>query len=142
MLDDLGERRGPTLFQLPPFLKFDRELLDDFLSNTASIASKVFELRHESWMNDRTYDLLEDHGAGFCIAETEGMHPALEVTGGTAYFRLRNETYEDKAVAEWALRIRKAVEGADAEECYVYLRHDETGKNAILAEKLALSLRS
>ena len=142
VLDDLGERRGPILFQLPPFLKFDRELLDGFLSSTASIAYKVFEFRHESWLNDRTYYLLEDHGAGFCITETEDTAPVLKVIGGTAYFRLRKDAYEDKAVDDWAPRIRNAVEEADAEECYVYLRHDETGKNAILAEKLALSLRS
>lgn len=142
VLDGLGEKRGPILFQLPPFLKFDRELLDGFLSNTSSIAPKAFEFRHESWLNDRTYDLLEDHGAGFCVAETDDMEPVLMVTGGIAYFRLRKDAYGATAVGDWERRIRKTVEGADVGECFVYFRHDETGKNALLAEKLAVSLQS
>jgi uncharacterized protein YecE (DUF72 family) len=137
-LDALGGRRGPMLFQLPPFLKFDRDLLDGFLSKTAGVEPKVFEFRHESWMNDRTFDLLDEHGAGFCIADTEDMEPVFRTTGGFAYFRLRKDSYDEKDVDSWAERIRGAT--ADVDQCYVYLRHDETGENALLASKLAEKL--
>ncbi|MDE1852465.1 MAG: DUF72 domain-containing protein [Thaumarchaeota archaeon] len=137
-LDLLGPRRGPVLFQLPPFSKFDRDLLDGFLSRTSGIEPKVFEFRHASWLNERTYDLLEDHGTGFCVADTEDMEPTFRVTGGLAYFRLRKDFYDGKAVGQWSDMISKAA--ASADECYVYLRHDETGENALLAQKLAESL--
>lgn len=134
-LDGLGPRRGPILFQLPPFSKFDRDLLDSFLSHTSAVEPKVFEFRHGSWLNDSTYDLLEEHGAGFCVAETEDMDPAFKVTGGLAYFRLRKESYGEGQIDRWGARILETAEGAD--DCYVYLRHDETGENALLAQKLS-----
>jgi len=133
-LDLLGPKRGPILFQLPPYSKQDFNQLEEFLSKTSSIESRVFEFRHESWLQNTAYQLLEKHGAGFCIAETEDMEPVFRVTGGLAYFRLRKESYDVKAVDKWAEKIQEAVKGS--RETYVYLRHDETGENAALAERL------
>ena len=134
-LDLLGERRGPILFQLAPYTKQDLGLLEGFLSQTSEVKSRVFEFRHESWLADPTYKLLEKNGAGFCIAETEDMKPVLKVTGGTAYFRLRLDSYDAKAVDTWAEKVAEV--SARAGECYVYLRHDETGENGLLAQRMA-----
>jgi len=137
-LESLGPRAGPILFQLPPFSRVNHSLLEGFLSATSSIKEKVFEFRHESWLEDDTYDLLDKHGSGFCVAETEDMKPVFKVTGSLAYFRLRLESYDASAIDSWAPRIKKAMQ--DASEGYVYLRHDETGENAVLAERLAKEL--
>jgi uncharacterized protein YecE (DUF72 family) len=134
-LELLGPRRGPILFQLPPYSRQDLALLDGFLSGTSAIKERVFEFRHESWLQDPTYRLLERHGAGFCIADTEDMEPVFRVTGGLAYFRLRKESYDAKAIDRWAKKIGELAR--DARESYAYLRHDETGENAILAQKLS-----
>ena len=123
------------MFQLPPYSKQDLLLLEDFLSKTSDIKDRVFEFRHESWLQETTYRLLEKHGAGFCIAETEDLRPAFQVTGGLAYFRLRKESYDAKAIDQWAKKISEVAEGL--RECYAYLRHDETGENAILAQRLS-----
>jgi uncharacterized protein YecE (DUF72 family) len=137
-LDLLGPRRGPVLFQLPPYSKQDLTLLEDFLSKTTEIKSRVFEFRHESWLRKPTYQLLEKHRAGFCIAETEDMKPVFQVTGGLPYFRLRKDSYDAKAIAQWAQKISETSKGL--RECYAYLRHDETGENAMLAQRLAEKL--
>lgn len=134
-LDLLDTRRGPILFQLPPFLKLNIELLSEFLTKTSEISPRVFEFRHGSWFNDDTYSLLEEHGAGFCIAETEDLEPTFKVTGGLAYFRLRKDVYDEAQVDAWSETIRKVAGGS--EECYVYLRHDDTGKNGLLAQRLS-----
>ena len=134
-LDLLGQKRGPVLFQLPPYSKQDHKLLDEFLSKTSGIKNRVFEFRHESWLQSSTYQLLEKHDAGFCVAETEDMRPEFQVTGGLAYFRLRKDSYDAKAVDQWAEKIREMSKGL--QECYAYLRHDETGENAILAQRLS-----
>ena len=133
-LDLLGARRGPVLFQLPPFLKANHDLLARFLAETSDIKPRAFEFRHESWLATDTYRLLDENDAGFCIAETEDMEPIFKVTGGFAYFRLRKDSYEAKAIEQWARKILRTV--GDSGECYVYLRHDETGENAVLAERL------
>ncbi len=130
-VESLGAKRGPLLFQLPPFLKRDDRLLESFLQATSSIKSKVFEFRHESWLNDSTYKLLEEHDAGFCIAETENMKPVLKITGKACYFRLRKDSYDNNAIDDWAEKIRNTIKSA--KESYVYLRHDETGQNALFA---------
>jgi uncharacterized protein YecE (DUF72 family) len=134
-IDHLGQRRGPILFQLPPYSKQDLKLLDGFLSATSEIGDRVFEFRHESWLQDPTYQLLERHEVGFCIAETEDMKPVFKVTSGLAYFRLRKESYDAKAIDQWALKIREVTKSVH--DCYVYLRHDETGDNAVLAQRLS-----
>ncbi|HVC26683.1 MAG TPA: DUF72 domain-containing protein [Nitrososphaerales archaeon] len=135
VLDLLEQRRGAVLFQLPPYLKQDLGLLDDFLSKTSDIENRVFEFRHDSWLQEPTYRLLERHGTGLCIAETEEMKPVFRVTGGFAYFRLRKDSYDSKAIDQWAKKIVGVVRGL--RECYAYLRHDETGENAILAQRLS-----
>jgi len=137
-LDLLGPRRGPVLFQLPPYMKQDLKLLEGFLSDTSGIESRVFEFRHRSWLDGPTYRLLDGHATGLCIAETEDMRPTFQVTGGFAYFRLRMDSYDAKAIDQWAERIGGVAKGSEA--CYVYLRHDETGENALLAQRLAQRL--
>jgi uncharacterized protein YecE (DUF72 family) len=127
----LAGKLGPVLFQLPPFFRQDLKTLESFLTQTAGVKKKVFEFRHESWLNDSTYQLLEKHSVGFCIAETEDMKPVLKVTGGLPYFRLRKDVYTKSDVEGWTEKIRDTVK--ESKEAYVYLRHDETGENASYA---------
>jgi len=134
----LGEKNGPVLFQLPPYSKQDLKLLEDFLANTSKIRERVFEFRHESWLNDLTYGILEKHDADFCIAETEDMKPLFRVTGKIPYFRLRRESYDDKMIDDWMGKIKETSSGS--ESVYVYLRHDENGDNAARALKILESL--
>ena len=133
-LDLLEPKRGPLLFQLPPYSRQDLKLLEDFLTKTSKVKGRVFEFRHQSWLENPTYQLLEKYGAGFCIAETEDMEPVFRVTGELAYFRLRKESYDAKTVDKWSEKIRETMKGP--REAYVYLRHDETGENASLAQRL------
>jgi uncharacterized protein YecE (DUF72 family) len=119
-------------------MKQDLKLLEAFLADTPGIERRVFEFRHKSWLDGSTYRLLDEQATGFCIAETEEMRPTFKVTGGFAYLRLRLDSYDAKAIDRWAERIGGLAEGS--KECYVYLRHDETGENALLAQRLAKSL--
>jgi uncharacterized protein YecE (DUF72 family) len=67
------------------------------------------------------------------------VRPTFQVTGGLAYFRLRKESYNAKAIDQWAEKISEAAKGL--RESYAYLRHDETGENAVLAQRLSEKLR-
>jgi len=138
-IGNLGPRLGPVLFQLPPFSKLNQELLQSFLTETGDLGPKVFEFRHPSWFTESIYRLLDEHQAGFCIADTEDLEPTFKVTGGMAYFRLRKDSYDGTAIDTWSKKIRKSSDGA--KECYVYLRHDETGENALLAQRLSKNLQ-
>lgn len=143
-LAPLESRRGPILFQLPPYMKQDLELLESFLAGTKDIDDRVFEFRHKSWLQESTYALLEEHGANFCVSDTEDMEPVFRVTGRFAYFRLRRDAYAPGSMEDWANKIRETIRGKSLKKgavCYVYLRHDETGANAVLAQELARRLK-
>jgi len=130
----LAGKKGPLLFQLPPYLRLDLKRLEHFLSDTPILKDRVFEFRHNSWMTDETYKLLDKYDAGFCIAETEDMEPVYQVTGGLAYIRLRKDHYDEKIIVDWSKKIANESKGVP--ETYVYLRHDETGENVSLALRL------
>ena len=138
-LELLGRKRGPILFQLPPFLRQDLNLLESFLQGTSKLAEKVFEFRHESWLAETTYALLDKYQTGFCVADTEDMKPVLKVIGDIGYFRLRKDAYDAHSIDGWAAQIRDQTKGT--KQTYAYLRHDETGENAGFALRLWESLQ-
>src|ERR1044071_1911359 len=51
-LQALGAKRGPVLFQLPPFLKKDAGRLGEFLQVLPSGHGAAFEFRNDSWFDD------------------------------------------------------------------------------------------
>ena len=70
-------RLGPVLFQLPPNLKCDLELLEEFLAGLPPDLRYSFEFRHESWLTDQTYKLLAKHNVALCVAESEKLEIAV-----------------------------------------------------------------
>ena len=54
----LGERLGPVLFQLPPPLKKDSELLAHFIEGLPPSMRAAFEFRHASWFDDEIFGIL------------------------------------------------------------------------------------
>src|SRR5271166_4846402 len=66
-----AEKLGPLLFQLPPNLKADAALLEEFLVTLPRALPSAFEFRHESWFSDETFELLKKYSRALCVAETE-----------------------------------------------------------------------
>ena len=63
----LGAKRGPVLFQLPPFLKKDLPRLTEFLGLLPKDHRAAFEFRNDSWFADDVYDALKGAGAALCF---------------------------------------------------------------------------
>ncbi len=72
----LGAKRGPVLFQLPPFLKKDLPRLIEFLQLLPEGHCAAFEFRNDSWFDDEVYDALKAAGAALCLSEREGQRSA------------------------------------------------------------------
>jgi uncharacterized protein YecE (DUF72 family) len=123
VLEVLGDKRGPVLFQLPPTMKKDLPRLRGFLQLLPADHRAVFEFRHDSWFDDAVYSALSDAGAALCLSEREdGAPPPLVETTSWGYVRLRLEEYSDAALAQWAQRLR-ATGWTDA---HVYFMHEPT----------------
>lgn len=122
-LESLGAKRGPVLFQLPPFIRKDLSRLRDFLAVLPGDHRAAFEFRHASWFDDGVYALLQGAGAALCLSEREDdAPPPLVETAPWGYVRLRLEDYPDDELGRWAQRLR-ATSWTDA---YVYFMHEPT----------------
>ena len=122
-LETLGAKRGPVLFQLPPFLKKDLARLADFLPLLPAGHMAAFEFRNDTWFSDDVYDLLKKAGASLCFSEREdNAPPPLVETAPWGYVRLRLETYSDKDLEEWATRL----DTTGWKQTHVYFMHEPT----------------
>jgi len=119
----LGAKRGPVLFQLPPFLKKDLPRLNEFLRLLPEGHGAAFEFRNDSWFSDDVYDALKGAGAALCLSEREdNAPPPLVQTALWGYVRLRLETYSDGDLELWAARLAATA----WREVYVYFMHEPT----------------
>jgi len=74
-LETLGDKRGPVLFQLPPFMKKDVPRLIDFLQVLPADHRAAFEFRNDSWFDESVYDALRAAGAALCLSERDDDAP-------------------------------------------------------------------
>jgi len=122
-LATLGDKRGPVLFQLPPFLKKDLPRLQEFLAVLPPDHRAAFEFRNDSWFTDDVYAALKSAGAALCLSEREdNAPPPLVETAAWGYVRLRLETYSEAEIARWAERLK----GTAWREIFVYFMHEPT----------------
>jgi uncharacterized protein YecE (DUF72 family) len=122
-LQALQEKRGPVLFQLPPFLKKDLPRLQDFLALLPQGHNAAFEFRNDSWFADDVYDALKAAGAALCLSEREdNAPPPLVETAPWGYVRLRLEEYSEADLEQWAKRLA----ATGWREVYAYFMHEPT----------------
>jgi uncharacterized protein YecE (DUF72 family) len=123
-VNPLGERLGPTLFQLPPTFKKDSERLQDFLQRLPKRWPAAMEFRHESWFDDETYHLLRARDMALVAVdedEGEGRGAPLVPTASWGYVRLRRFEYDPATLRHWADQIR----AQPWNNAYVFLKHEE-----------------
>jgi len=133
----LGERLGPILFQLPPFLKKDLPRLEAFLATLPPSVKAAVEFRHESWFTDDVYAALKARNAALCVADSEELSTPFEATASWGYLRLRRQDYDDAALAGWSDRLR----GQPLGDTYVFFKHEDEGRGAALASAFAKLMR-
>jgi uncharacterized protein YecE (DUF72 family) len=127
----LGPKLGALLFQLPPSLKRDLALLDEFLATLPDGVCAAFEFRHGSWLCDEVYARLKDKNLALCVADNENFWTPVEITANYAYFRLRDEGYTPEDIARWTQTILDKT--AACTDVFVYFKHEEAGKGAEFA---------
>jgi uncharacterized protein YecE (DUF72 family) len=131
----LGARLGPILFQCPPNLKYDPEVLDGFLADLAAAPGAAnlrwaMEFRHPSFDSDEVRSKLAAAGVAICVADTGELHPpppghaTFTRTGDFAYVRLRGTGYQEKTLEGWGTSFRSALE--EGVDVYCYLKHEDS----------------
>lgn len=124
----LGHKLGPVLFQLPPAMKFDYELLNNFILSLPKSMRFVFEFRHNSWFNDKIYELLAKHNVALCFASAPKFPFIEKITADFIFMRMHGSkvlygsSYSNEELKDWAEKIFKW--NNDGFDCYVYFNND------------------
>jgi uncharacterized protein YecE (DUF72 family) len=129
-----ARRLGTVLFQTPPNLKADPELLEKFLKTLPPGYSSAFEFRNASWLTDAVYDLLKQHGAALCLAESDKLEIPEVMTAGFVHSRLRKPDYMPEDRVEIATRAQRIIDSG--RDLYVFFKHEDTPAGALYAEEL------
>ena len=134
----LGKKRGPLLFQLPPFFRKDLAVLRDFLGLLPRDGQAALEFRHQSWFDDEVYAVLREHNAALCVADADSeVSVPFVATAAWGYLRLRREDYSDKDLRTWV----KRVQDQPWKEAFVFFKHEDAGKGPELATRLLQQLK-
>jgi uncharacterized protein YecE (DUF72 family) len=124
----LKENLGPVLYQLPPSLHKDLDLLKGFIKLLPKRRIRVFEFRHKSWYDDETFRLLDKSGAAFCIHDLGGLETPRLITSSLIYIRFHGPTgryagnYTKKTLQTWADWIKENISNVRA--VYAYFNND------------------
>jgi len=122
---------GPVLFQLPPNLKADVKLLEDFLPTLPRAVQAAFEFRNPSWFNDEIFSLLKANNRALCVAETEERVTPDVVTADFSYYRYRKPAYTPDERRVMVDRMREHL--GEARNVFAYFKHEDTPEGALYA---------
>ena len=114
------DRLGCFLVQLPPSLKRDGELLEDFLGVLPHRYDYVVEFRHKSWMDQETWRILAKYGTAYCIVDEPLLPPEIHVTSDIGYIRWHGHgehpwydyQYTENQLEEWAPKVKSVRENS------------------------------
>jgi uncharacterized protein YecE (DUF72 family) len=144
-LSRLGEKRGVTLYQLPPHFPINLDRLDRFLSVVPSGEKAAVEFRHPSWDVEETFSVLERHHAAYCVMSGANLPCVLRATAGFVFVRLHGPdnqrmyagSYSEEDLRWWADRVGEwRSQGRDV---YAYFNNDGQGhavRNALRLREL------
>ena len=137
LVERLGTRLGPILFQLPPSWKVNVERLDQFLAGLPRTHRYVVEFRNPTWNVSRVYEVLRRHNAAFCIYKLAGFQSPIQITADFTYIRLHGPgnkyqgDYSRSTLRSWAKRIETWAK--ELKHVFMYFDNDQAGfapKNA------------
>lgn len=143
----LGDRLGPMLYQAPPAVERDDQLLARFLRLLPPGPLHAFEFRHPSWWADPVYELLNEHGASL-VAYNMGETGAPLVPAANVYARLHGpgatyaSPYSQAELIGWR-NVIQALPGV--ERAWIYFNNDIGGhapRDAARMSELVVGSRS
>lgn len=135
--------------QLRDFLIYWNELRENIGKSLASSKYNikswrlVVEFRHNSWMNEKTFDLLKEHNIGYCAVIEPLLPPRMDITRKDIFY-LRfhgfgknpwfNYRFSDNELDHWASEILSIIESNQNSDICIYFNNHFSGnavKNAM-----------
>lgn len=112
----LNGKLGCTLIQMPPSVRFDIKLLEDFFRILPAEFRFAIEFRDLSWLRKETWLLLEKYRIAYTIVDEPLLPPEVKVTADIAYIRWHgkgehpwyNYCYEKRELEPWIPKVKEA----------------------------------
>ncbi|MFN4197343.1 MAG: DUF72 domain-containing protein [Caldimicrobium sp.] len=147
-LKPLAEKAKVLLFQLPPSLSYDKDLLENFLKLLPQNYKNVIEIRHKSFHNEEFVNLLEKYRVSLCFSDCGKRYPSWYEYKTTDFLYIRmhgsKQLYVSNYEEEELDNLIKVINKFNVSEVYVYFDNTALGyavKNAlVLKEKLYILL--
>jgi len=143
----LGDHLGCILYQLPPSLCKDLDLLESFLKVLPQDLRHAVEFRHTSWFGGKdVLELLRKYGVACCIISAPRLPSVIEVSAPFTYFRFHgkehwySDNYTEDDLKWWAVHVGKFFK--DNLTVFAYFNNDFGGyapANAKRLQELVLS---
>lgn len=108
----LREKLLCVLFQMPPMVQKNMDLLQTIAGQLDPSVLNVLEFRHESWWDTEVFDFMDRHGIVFCSVSASELPETIVRTGPAVYVRFHGKDgwylhdYPDKELETWAKRIK------------------------------------
>jgi len=142
----LGKHLGVILIQLPPSLKKDLKLLNNFVNRLRKCSSTknlklAIEFRHKSWLDKEVYKKLKKLKVAFCISDSPRWPTDFVKTTDFVYVRFHGKPklfasrYTEKELEEFAEKLKKL----KPKTLFIYFNNDFGGyavENALYMQKL------
>lgn len=133
------DKLGCILFQLPPSIHYNPEILDLIISSLNPDFKNVIEFRHESWWSQKVYDRLSENKIIFCSVN----HPTLPATiiANTAivYVRLYGSPkmfYSNYSHDDLKILHQNIMEESKIKEVYIYFNNTASAAGVMNAMEL------
>lgn len=148
---NLGKYAGAILLQIPPGWHADLDRLYKFLSFLTKYnrllkfePDLAIELRHQSWFNDETYELLRKYNTAFVVANSSKWPSEKVITADISYIRLHGpeelfaSSYSHRELGAWKRFMNSHKD--DVRKFYVYFNNDYSARAIENAKYLQKSM--
>ena len=123
-IEEMGDRLGPILWQLPPSRKFDADDLDAFLQALPRVLNgrplrHVLEVRNPGFLCPAYVELARKHAIPTVFTDSPKYPSLADLSGDFVYARLMRSVediatgYADAALDQWAAHARAWATGHD-----------------------------
>ncbi|MFX1450193.1 MAG: DUF72 domain-containing protein [Promethearchaeota archaeon] len=134
VISPLEQKMGPILVQFPPSFEFNPELLEDILVLLPSTKKYTVEFRNLSWLTGKTFKILEEYHAAYCIVDEPLLPPEIYITTDFVYIRWHGRRkshwydylYSEEELKEWVPKIEKLKD--EVKNVYGYFNNHPHGQ--------------